>query len=275
MADNRRRCLRLAAGAALFLVLAGAPAGARADDIDPLKLLHQCLRVCNSIKDFTAVFTKEEQVQGKILPVETTQMKLRTEPFSVYMHWIKKPHKGREVIYVAGKYDGKIVGHQPLGPLNFSQRSAPDAKSLMKRSRRPITQAGFQNAIKDIVRTTELGRQNNEILITYLGTEAIFDRPAHVIHRVFTRERAEYPVHLGVTYIDKEWMVPVKIGGYDRKGRLLGVYTYSDVKLNVGLTDTDFDIENPSYSFPGMLPIKKIGLPKKLKLPWPFGGKED
>ncbi len=50
--------------------------------------------------------------------------------------------------------------------------------------------------------------------------------------------------------------MPIRYEQYDWSGvagdrpELVEQYTYLDLKLNVGLTDADFDKRNPSYSFP-------------------------
>ncbi|NOZ21526.1 MAG: DUF1571 domain-containing protein [Planctomycetes bacterium] len=245
------------------MLMASAPGRAQAAP-DPMKLLYECKAACNKVKDFTAVFSKQEQMNGELRPKETVEMKFRYKPFSVYMIW-QNPHKGREVIYHEGKYENDVVGHQRVGFLNFSKRTAPKSAEALKLSRRPITQAGFHNAIRLIVEKTELGKKNNEILISYLGEEVWNNRPVHVICRMFTKQRPEYPVYMGVFYIDKQLMIPVKVVGYDWDHRLIGLYTYTNVKLNVGLTDKDFDISNKKYDFPKDL------FPDLRKL-WPFGG---
>jgi len=251
------------------LCVAGAPGTALAANPDPEKLLQESKKACVKIKDFTAVFAKAEQIDGSLRKTETVKMKFRAAPFSVYMHWFQDPHKGREVIYQAGKYEGKIVGHQPIGPLNFSKRAKPDSADALKHSRRPITQAGFANAIRLICEKTALGKKRNEMLITYLGTEIYDSRPVHVICRVFTAKRDDYPIYILMLYIDKQLLIPVKVCGYDWDHKLLGLYAYTNVKLNVGLTDTDFEIKNKEYDFPGVLPFGKM------KLPWPFEDKKD
>ena len=41
----------------------------------------------------------------------------------------------------------------------------------------------------------------------------------------------------------------VRIQTYDWDDHLLENYAYEDLKLNTGLTDADFDSENPQYHF--------------------------
>ncbi len=50
-------------------------------------------------------------------------------------------------------------------------------------------------------------------------------------------------------YIGKETMVIVKTESYDQHGDLYEMYHYRDIKLNVGLTDIDFDTGNSEYEF--------------------------
>jgi len=66
-----------------------------------------------------------------------------------------------------------------------------------------------------------------------------------VIERIlpYTGEEGEYPDRLLVVHIDKQWLVPTACICYADLDRteLLGKYVYTDVQLNVGLTDADFD----------------------------------
>jgi outer membrane lipoprotein-sorting protein len=55
--------------------------------------------------------------------------------------------------------------------------------------------------------------------------------------------------------VDDELGIPIRYGAYDfpkeegGKPQLLEQYVYTDVAINVGLTDKDFDPRNPSYDF--------------------------
>jgi hypothetical protein len=57
-------------------------------------------------------------------------------------------------------------------------------------------------------------------------------------------------------FIDRELDLPIRYASYDWPAKAgekpvpLEEYTYSKIKLNVGLTDQDFDPANPKYTFP-------------------------
>jgi outer membrane lipoprotein-sorting protein len=50
-------------------------------------------------------------------------------------------------------------------------------------------------------------------------------------------------------WVDDELHVPLQVDLYDHEGRLYEHYEHRDVKLNVGLGDSDFDPKNKTYKF--------------------------
>jgi hypothetical protein len=52
-----------------------------------------------------------------------------------------------------------------------------------------------------------------------------------------------------VLWIDDELHLPIELDVYDHDGRLYEHYEHRDLKVNVGLTDADFDPKNEAYKF--------------------------
>ena len=74
-----------------------------------------------------------------------------------------------------------------------------------------------------------------------------------VMHPV---QRPIYEFHRAEIFIDDALNIPLRYAAYhwpEKPGSkelpVLEEYTYLNVKLNVGLTDADFDSENPNYNF--------------------------
>jgi hypothetical protein len=63
-----------------------------------------------SMTGYECVFAKKEAVGNQMIS-QTMKMKVRHDPFSVYMFFLD-PSKGREVIYVDGKNDNKLQVHE-------------------------------------------------------------------------------------------------------------------------------------------------------------------
>ncbi|MEW6358084.1 MAG: DUF1571 domain-containing protein [Planctomycetota bacterium] len=232
---------------------------AMCDEPDPMKLLCDCREACKEIKDYTGTFTKREFLRGELRDTEVMFLKFRQEPLSIYAKWIGEAHKGREAIYVKGKNKDRVVGHEYIGPLNVSVAMDVHGREARKNARSPITEGGMINSIRTFIRYVEMGKQNRDGRLRYLGSETFDGRQVHVILRILD-ERPDYPAYLTFLYIEKERLLPVKSVGYDWDHKLLWLYTTVDLKLNVGLSDKDFDPDNDGYNYPG---LPKLPLPKR------------
>jgi len=58
-----------------------------------------------------------------------------------------------------------------------------------------------------------------------------------------------YYGHRFQLWIDAQLKLPIKAAVYDERGRLYESFEFRDLKVNVGLTDFDFDPRNPAYRF--------------------------
>ena len=92
------------------------------------------------IPTYTATFHKRERIDGELQDLEVTRIKVRHEPFSVYMKWIVGD-KGQELLYVDGENDDKIL--VKLGGLKGRLLPAvkvdPYGSQAKSQSRHPIT----------------------------------------------------------------------------------------------------------------------------------------
>jgi hypothetical protein len=52
-----------------------------------------------------------------------------------------------------------------------------------------------------------------------------------------------------VLWLDRATHMPVEVAIYDHEGHLYEHYRHTELKINVGLTDADFDPKNPDYGF--------------------------
>ena len=222
--------------AALFM-----PLTAEADQRE--RLLSLVTRMESSyarVSDYTAVFRKQERLDGKLLPEGTILLKFQ-KPLKVYMKWIEDPSKGTEALYVDGSNGNKLLVHRGgiLGILTLSLD--PRGSLALSRNRHPITEVGFGYLID--------GLQRN-IKTALLAEESFRGRSAMVLEAKFApRAGRTYYASRMVCHIDTELQLPIGAAFYDENDLLFEQYSYSDVKLNVGLTPLDFSRENKAYRF--------------------------
>jgi outer membrane lipoprotein-sorting protein len=201
------------------------------------------------VKDYTAVFHKQERLEGVLLPEETILLKFQ-KPLKVYMKWIKDPYRGREALYVQGDYDNKVIAHQGgiLGLVTLSLD--PRGATAMEGNRHPITEIGFGYLLDGLRKDIQQALEHGDLEIIRIGEELFRDRPSTVVEaRSASRGGRRYYASRMVLHVDKELELPVGSAFYDEKDQIFARYVYTDVRLNVGLSPMDFSKYNAAYHF--------------------------
>lgn len=258
--DTRQCWLGLAA---IFAMLAATPS-LHAEDAHPLdaaiEYARRNLSRMDDIRDYSATLLRRQRIDGKLSGYEFAFIKVRHEPFSVYMKFLKPDRvKGREVIYVENQNDGKLLAHEPAFDKLGTFGLAPDGLIAMRGERYPITQVGFRNlAVKLIERAEAEKRKGTSCKVTFGKNAKINNRSATVIEAIRTKRKKDDEFYRVRVFIDDELQIPVRYEAHDWPAKeggepvLLEEYTYFNVKLNPGFDDEDFDITNPEYNFPAL-----------------------
>ncbi len=218
---------------------------------DPLDFLRTSLQWYEkTVSGYRCTFQKQEVVDGKLQKIETMAMKFCENPFRVYLKWTRNPGKGREVIYWDGKYDDKAVVH-PDGLIGIIFRKVsldPEGKTALKHSRRSLRHAGMANMLRVIIPQCQEAQTNGDLRLEYLGVRTEAGRPTYVFNRILPDGKG-YTAFQCFIYIDQQFLVPVRTEAYDWQGRLISDYRYTDFEMNPGLTNDDFDPDNPDYEY--------------------------
>jgi hypothetical protein len=220
----------------------------------------------DNIHDYTALFAKRCRVDGELADMTFAQVKIRnprpanaspTTPMGVYLDFVKPSSvRGRVVIWVQGRNEGKLIAHES-GLANFvSLRLDPNGYLAMRGQRHPITEIGIENLLKKIIERGERDRQYGECDVQFFKNAKLGDmqctmlQVTHPVRRPyfdFNKARIYFSESLKLPVRYESWSWPVESGG---DPVLEEEYNYLKVKVNVGLTDLDFDPENPAYRFP-------------------------
>jgi len=246
------------------LLLVGTTAMSRqiaAAEVDPqhplapaIEHAQQSLAALAKIQDYEAVYTKQEMVGGKRVQSEVS-LKLREEPFSVYMLFVR-PHAGREVIYFAGKNKGMLLAHETgIRAIAGTVSLAPDSEDALEENRYPITMMGMRNMLEKLISQWEAEAQFGEVDVKFYPNARMGDVECKVIESRHPTPRKQFKFQMSRLYIEKTTGLPVRLEqwAFPATGNqpvLVEEYTYSKVRTNLGLTDQDFDHTNPNYAFP-------------------------
>ena len=223
-------------------------------------------RIDREVNDYTCNLYRRELVDGEDQHWQMMALKIRHEkkendkiavPLSVYLRFLKpKKLEGRAVIYVRNQNNGDLIGRRG-GRRNPSMtvQLAPTSPMAMEGNRYPITEIGFKNLAKRLIEVLEQEMEYRDGELEVWENAKVGDRKCTHYRLTHHEKRPNLTYHMAEVSVDDELGIPIRYGAYDfpkeegGKPQLLEQYVYTDVAINVGLTDKDFDPRNPSYDF--------------------------
>lgn len=228
-----------------------------------IEILKKGITFLQSTPDYTALFTKRELVNGEMLDEQTMSMKVRHEPFSVYLKWLDYD-TGREVMYVDGVNDGKMLVHAGGWKARLpALLMSPDSSLAMKEARYPVTRAGILALANSIIEYNGKDLElKNFARCQQLEDQSVGDRNCCCFVLEYKDRDSSPEYRKSVTLIDKEWSVPLFITNFAwpnedlvdadtdlDEATLIEQYSYSEVRFRTSLTQLDFDHANDDYGF--------------------------
>lgn len=232
-----------------------------------LVMADDALTDMKSVRDYTATLVKRERMNGTLGEREFMKIKIRNErivdgkpvPFSIYMRFLQpKAVSGREVIWVRGQNEGKLLAHETGVITGFKTfHLEPDGWLAMQNNRHPIYEAGLENLVLKLIQKAQRDKAAGQCEVEYRKGAKIKGRSCTMISVTHPDKKEPYDFHNAQVFIDDELNIPVRYVAYDwpsapgEEAPIIEEYTYIDVQLNTGLTDKDFDPANEEYEFPG------------------------
>jgi len=125
----------------------------------------------------------------------------------------------------------------------------------MKDQRYPITELGVANLTKRLIEVGEHDKQFGECDVKFFQGTKVGGRECTMIQVTHPVPRRNFIFHIARIYIDDQLGLPIHYEAYDWPNQpggnpeLLEEYTYTNLKINQGFTDSDFDVHNPQYGF--------------------------
>ena len=220
-------------------------------------------QIRNSVRDYTCLIVKREQINGVLQDHRFILARVRApgvhdgrqQILSVHLKFLK-PAKfaGREVIYVAGQNNDEMIVKRGGKRFGFvTVHVAPNSELARTESLMHIGSLGFDSMVSQIVAQL---RRDIAADPTGSNTEVRLSHDAKINNRKCTAVVITHPMRAsGLTYyraeyfVDSEYQIPVRIACYDwsklegASPPLLCEFIYTNIKINVGLTDTDFDAQ--------------------------------
>jgi hypothetical protein len=240
--DDSDRAIRF-----IIVVLFVSALGTTTYASDPGQMIADAVTSYNYVKDYTCLLYKKELVNNSYIEHKNILIKHR-KPLSFYLKWTEGDKEGTEVIYVQGKNGNKLIAHAGGLIKWLTLNLDPTGSIAMKDNRHTVLEAHIGQIIEICDKNYKLATQLNAGTFELCGEKAIGDRTAICIKAVFPNDKQFYG-GVNYIYVDKEYKFPIAVEIYGWNNELLEKYEYTDIKLNVGLTDKDFDPKNNEYRF--------------------------
>ncbi len=215
----------------------------------PLAWMQEAKTNYSAVKDYSCNLASQERVNGKLLDRNIIQMKVKTQPFSVYLRWLE-PAKdvGQEVVYVAGKNNNKMrVKSKATGILGFMSIDPNDPR-VRQNSRHAITEAGIGHMIDETIKSWEMDRAIGKAKVLPPLQAEYNKRACYQIEVVHLERTAQAPCYRTVIYLEKVSKMPIFLQNYDwprqggpADGELLESFGYFNLQFNIGLADAEFN----------------------------------
>src|SRR5208282_5722573 len=216
------------------------------------------LQGIEKIQDYTATLIKRERIGATLGEPQYIALKVRHKPFSVYLGFLAPAAiKGRECLYIEGVNSGKMWAHdngireKMFGTVSLD----PNGNIAMQGQRYPLPQIGILNLTRRLIEVANEDVKYGECEVKYFKGAKINDRVCTCTQVVHPMPRKNFLFNVARIFVDDQLNIPVRYEAYDwprtpgGTPELIEEYTYVNMKLNVGLTDADFDTHNPAYRF--------------------------
>jgi hypothetical protein len=217
---------------------------------EPLKLIGQAAKKYQDVADYSCTLVKRERINGVMQDENVMEMKVRSQPFAVYMKFAEpKKMKDQEVCYAAGKNKGMMrVKAHGLGAIAGFVSIDPNDPRAKENSSHVITEAGIGNLIERTAKAWDFDARVGKTQAN-VADYKFNERPVTRVEIVHTEDaKAQFPYYRSVLYFDKELQLPVRVENYTwpvrggaKEGDLLEVYNFVNLKLNVGVPDGMFN----------------------------------
>ena len=230
-----------------------------------------------SLNDYTATFIKQErQSSGLLSEVTAMQMKVQTRfrdgvdsladsgevdlaPMRVFLRFTSPVSQaGRKVIWGQDLYDGKMAVHEVGMLLGLKTIWLdPNGMIAMQGQKHPISEIGMVKLVEKLIERgqQDLDTPGMEITLSEdhdfggIKTEVL-----RISRSVPTGDENGFSLAEIILDPERQLILQYRSLGWPEKAGdpapLLESYTYENVQTNVGLTDADFDVNNPDYGYP-------------------------
>ena len=228
-------------------------------DIEPIKSaevikvaedIHS--HIASTVSDYTGLLVKRENAAGKDTGYQYIEFKYRENPRAVYLKFLKPASlQNREVLYNGGEdLVVKRGGRKNASMTLYISIESPLATEGNRYTIRDMGLKVLSERLLSVIKT-EVVIPDTEIVV--YDNAKVDGRIVKFYRMIHNKKTSTEQCYIAEIAIDKELNIPIyyKALGYgkDDEPVVLEEYSFRNIKLNVGLTNEDFNEQNKKYGF--------------------------
>jgi hypothetical protein len=215
------------------------------------KAIADARSACAKLRDYTCHLVRQEVVNGKLLPEQAAELRVRTQPLSVHVRVIApKAVVGQETSYQSARSTSRVrfkAAREEGIRTGFVTLPADDPKVLAD-TRHPLPQTGLSAVIDRIDKAVATEKQLNHPVQVLTAEYTFGGRPVRRYEVFAERPHPHRYAYRCVLYVDRETKLPVRFEAYNQpkpggppEGELLEVQSFVGLKTNTGLGESAFE----------------------------------
>lgn len=186
---------------------------AMADGPPVRQLITDMVKRYESVADYTCKLDKRVRKKGVLYEDTAISVKYK-KPGHYYFRWEKGSARGREVIYVHGRNNNRLVAH-PGGGLRFlTLRLNPTGRLAMKANRHSLQHSGMDKIIESVASDYDLARKRGLDAIHRSGKGRFDGKAVWIMEGVFPSDSGFYARRV-ILVLDQTMGLPVTFNRYE------------------------------------------------------------
>lgn len=218
-------------------------------DIDLRGFIQKWQHRYAEIVDYTGVWDAEERRGEGGMGRRQAAFKFR-KPLDVYLKW-ETEGGAREALFRQGWNDGRVRIRTLLMGIPVIGDLAPHGYLARRGSHYPLTEFGLNRLVERLQEQLLREWLRGELHVRFQGVQEFEGRPCYVLE--FFLPRAQGSEHASAARVVLWWDIaqrlPVKYEAFDQTERLTARHAFRQIRLDVSLSESDFDAANPAYGF--------------------------
>jgi outer membrane lipoprotein-sorting protein len=201
----------------------------------------------NKVNDYSCKVYKKELINGIYYEKKNIIYKFK-KPYYYYMKWTEGDDAGMEAIYAGKKYNNKMRVHLG-GMMSFIDVEIdPFGKDVFNENRHSIFDSDLGYIIKIFKKNFNLAKKNKIDACRLVGKKLIDNKTTYLYEAVFPK-KTEFYGYIIQIYICPDLNLPIKLIVYDWDKKIIESYHFTELIINNGFDDSDFDVNNPEYDY--------------------------